>query len=93
MNEIYAANTMRIAKEKGFSIPDQISIIGFTDGLISEYSSPSITTIAQHGFAMGQQAVDLLIDRIENESVDFKPKKIVISSDLKIRESTKTFSL
>ena len=93
VNEIYAAKTMRIAKEKGMSIPDQLSIIGFTDGLISEYSSPSITTIAQHGFTMGQQAVDLLIDRIENEIADFKPKKIVISSDLKIRESTKRFSL
>ena len=89
VNEIYAANSMRIAKEKGLSIPNEISIIGFTDGLISEYSSPSITTIAQHGFTMGIQAVELLIERIENETEVYRPKKIVISSDLKIRESTK----
>jgi LacI family transcriptional regulator len=92
VNEIYAANSMRIAKEKGLSIPDDISIIGFTDGLISEYSSPSITTIAQHGFTMGQQAVEVLIDRIEKETEDYSPKKIVISSDLKLRESTKPSS-
>jgi LacI family transcriptional regulator len=92
VNEIYAANSMRIAKERGLSIPDDISIIGFTDGLISEYSSPSITTIAQHGFTMGTQAVELLIERIENETEVYKPKKIVISSDLKIRESTKSSS-
>ena len=92
VNEIYAAITMRIAKEKGLKIPEDISIIGFTDGLISEYSSPSITTIAQHGLTMGRQAVDLLIDRIENESADFKAKRIVISSDLKVRESTKPSS-
>ena len=92
VNEIYAANSMRIAKEKGLSIPNEISIIGFTDGLISEYSSPSITTIAQHGFTMGIQAVELLIERIENETEVYKPKKIVISSDLKIRESTKPSS-
>ncbi|WP_298949209.1 LacI family DNA-binding transcriptional regulator [uncultured Polaribacter sp.] len=92
VNEIYAANAMRIAKEKGLEVPKDISIIGFTDGLISEYSSPSITTIAQHGFTMGKQAVDLLIERIENESELFKPKKIVISSDLKLRESTKPSS-
>lgn len=89
VNEIYAANAMRIAKEKGLKVPEDISIIGFTDGLISEYSSPSITTIAQHGFTMGQQAVELLIERIENETDTFKPKKIVISSDLKLRESTR----
>lgn len=92
VNEIYAANSMKIAKEKGFMIPKDISIIGFTDGLISEYSSPSITTIAQHGFTMGKQAVELLIERIENETEIFKPKKIVISSNLKLRESTKPSS-
>lgn len=92
VNEIYAAKAMRIAKDKGLQIPKDISIIGFTDGLISEYSSPSITTIAQHGFVMGKQVVDLLIERIENESETFKAKRIVISSDLKVRESTKPSS-
>lgn len=92
VNEIYAANAMRVAKEKGLNVPNDISIIGFTDGLISEYSSPSITTIAQHGFTMGKQAVELLIERIEKESEVYKPRKIVISSDLKLRESTKPSS-
>lgn len=92
VNEIYAAKTMRIAKRKGFKVPEDIAIIGFTDGLISEYSSPSITTIAQHGFIMGKQAVELLIERIEKETETIKPKKIVISSDLKLRESTKPSS-
>ena len=80
------------AKSKGLNIPKDLAIAGFTDGLISEYSSPAITTIAQHGLTMGRQAVDLLIERIENESADFKAKRIVISSDLKVRESTKTSS-
>ncbi len=92
VNEIYAANTMRVAKERGLEVPKDISIIGFTDGLISEYSSPSITTIAQHGFTMGKQAVELLIERIEKDSEVYKPRKIVISSDLKLRESTKPSS-
>jgi LacI family transcriptional regulator len=83
---------MRIAKEKGLNIPEEFSIIGFTDGLISEYSSPSMTTVAQHGFTMGKQAVELLIERIENESETFNPKRIVISSDLRLRESTKPSS-
>ncbi len=92
VNEIYAAKTMRVAKEKGITIPNDLSVIGFTDGLISEYSSPSITTVAQHGFEMGKQAVNLLIDRIETESENLKPKRIVISSNLKVRESTKPLS-
>ncbi len=73
-------------------MPEDLSVIGFTDGLISEYSSPSITTIAQHGYTMGKQAVELLIERIDKESESYNPKKIVISSDLKLRESTKPSS-
>ena len=92
VNEIYAAITMRLAKENGLKVPEDLAVIGFTDGLISEYSSPSISTVAQHGFTMGKQAVELLIERIENESQTIKPKRIVISSELKIRESTKPSS-
>jgi LacI family transcriptional regulator len=92
VNEIYAAITMRLAKENGLKVPEDLAVIGFTDGLISEYSSPSISTVAQHGFTMGKQAVELLIERIEKESETIKPKRIVISSELKIRESTKPSS-
>ena len=69
-------------------IPEDISVIGFTDGLISEYSSPSITTVVQHGFTMGRQAAELLLDRIENKNKNKEPQTKVISSNLKIRESS-----
>ncbi len=90
VNEIYAATAIRIAKEKGMKIPEELSVVGFTDGLISKYSSPSITTVVQHGFTMGEQAADLLIDRIENDKKERTPQTKVISSNLKIRESSKS---
>tara|TARA_R110000787_G_scaffold263775_8_gene369660 strand:+ start:1669 stop:2679 length:1011 start_codon:yes stop_codon:yes gene_type:complete len=88
VNEIYAAIAIRIAKEKGLHVPNDISVVGFTDGLISEYSSPSITAIVQHGFTMGKQAVELLIDRIENEDETLSPITKVISSNVHERESS-----
>jgi len=88
VNEIYAAVAIRIAKEKGLRIPEDVSVIGFTDGLISEYSSPSITTIVQHGYTMGKQAAELLLDRIENKNNIKEPQTKVISSNLKVRESS-----
>ena len=88
VNEIYAAIAMKKAKEKGLRIPEDIAIAGFTDGLISEFSSPPLTSVMQHGFTMGKEAANLLIDRIENVSkLDFK--KEIISTTLKIRQSTK----
>ncbi len=89
VNEIYAAIAIRIAKEKGMRIPEDISVIGFTDGLISEYSSPSITTVVQYGYTMGKQAAEMLIARIENKDDVIPPKTKVISSNIKVRESSK----
>lgn len=89
VNEIYAAKAIRIAKEKGIKIPEELSVVGFTDGLISEYSSPSITAIVQHGNVMGKQAAEMLIERIENENQKLSPRVKVISSNLHLRESSR----
>jgi LacI family transcriptional regulator len=87
VNEIYAANALLSANEIGLSIPKDIAIIGFTSGLISEFTSPPLTSVEQHGFLMGQQAAELLINRIEHKgSKEFQ--KEVISPGLKIRKST-----
>lgn len=88
VNEIYAATALQIAKEKDLSIPKDIAIIGFTSGLISEFTSPPLTSVVQHGYLMGEQAAELLINRIENKAPQ-KFQKEVISTNLKIRKSTK----
>ena len=88
VNEIYAAMAIQAAKERNIRVPEDVAVVGFTDGLISEYSSPSITAVVQHGFTMGKQAVELLIDRIENEGDTLPPRTKVISSNLHIRESS-----
>jgi len=87
VNEIYAAIALKIAKEKGLSIPKDIAIIGFTSGLISEFTDPPLTSVVQHGDLMGKQAAELLINRIENTAPS-EYQKVVISSNLKIRKST-----
>ncbi len=87
VNEIYAAIALKASKAKGLSIPDDIAIIGFTSGLISEFTYPPLTSVEQHGDLMGRQAAELLINRIESIGPnDFQ--KVVISTGLKIRKST-----
>ena len=67
VNELYAVSAMKVAKKLGFNIPDDIQVIGFTDGVLSKHASPSLTTVSQHGQKMGEQASNLLIDRLEAE--------------------------
>ena len=87
--EIYASTAMQIAKDNGLKIPEDISIITFTDGLISKYSSPQLTTLVQHGYEMGKQAAELLISRIENKEDDMVFQRKVLSTNIKIRQSTR----
>ena len=87
VNEIYAANALKVAKERGLEIPNDIAIIGFTSGLISEFTSPPLTSVVQHGFLMGQHAAELLINRIEHTAPE-EFQKEVISTNLKVRKST-----
>ena len=87
--EIYASTAMQMAKDRGLKVPEDISVITFTDGLISKYSSPPLTTLVQHGLEMGKQAVELLINQIENEDPEYQFQEKVLSTKLNIRKSTR----
>ena len=45
VNEIYVATALKIAKKRGLHVLDDVAIMGFTDGLISEFSSPQLTLL------------------------------------------------
>jgi LacI family transcriptional regulator len=89
VNEIYAAIAMKACRRSGFEVPGDVEVIGFTDGLISEFTTPSMTTVAQHGRHMGRKALELLLDEIDSKEPDYKYKTVLIKTDLKMRNSTK----
>jgi LacI family transcriptional regulator len=89
VNETYAALAMKIAQKRGFQIPRDIAFIGFTDGVISRLTTPTMTTIAQHGHNMGNKAAELVIQRIYEQENDKTPNQtVVISTNIVEREST-----
>ena len=63
-----ACATQLFLMNQGFRIPRDMSIIGFDDLMITEYTTPPMTTIAQDREAIGQTAAKVLIDMIENNS-------------------------
>ena len=89
VNEIYAATAAKISKKRGLNIPNDVAIMGFTDGLISEFSSPQLTTIAQHGYTMGEKSMEILLEELDYQGADYQYKTNIINTDIVIRESTK----
>ena len=89
VNELYAIIAMKVARNLGMKIPEDIQFIGFTDGVLSKHASPSLTTVSQHGQEMGEKAAELLIDNLEREDEEEHYQTIVIETELIERESTK----
>ena len=87
-DNVSAATALKIASKKGYRIPADLSIIGFSDDKISRLASTPITTVSQHAFDIGVNAVTTIINRIEStETLPYETT--VIDTELTIRESTK----
>lgn len=81
-----AISVMLVAKERGIEIPKKLSIIGFNNEPVGELINPSLTSISQPGFRMGEEAAQLLINELKKPSILFEKK--ILNSFLVIRNST-----
>ncbi|MDX6190891.1 LacI family DNA-binding transcriptional regulator [Flavobacterium sp. Fl-318] len=93
VNELFAVTIIKTAHKMGLKVPEDLAVIAFTDGIISKYSTPSITTVSQSGEKMGNKAAKMLIERLEAEHDDDEEEDEnytteVIETHLIKREST-----
>lgn len=88
MNDPVAIITMQVLKARNIRIPDEISLVGFTNEPVSQYIEPSLTTIAQPAYDMGQATAKLFIQQLDHEATA-KPVTKVLPTELIIRNSTR----
>jgi DNA-binding LacI/PurR family transcriptional regulator len=88
VNDNVAAQSMRIVKAKGLRIPEDISFIGFTCGVISELTDPPLTSVKQDGYEIGREAIRLMIRKIEARNGEPAESR-VIKTELVIKGSTR----
>ena len=82
-----AIGALRALYESEISVPKDVSIIGFNDIPTAKYLVPPLTTIRVYTEFMGHTAVELLIERInDNREI---PKKVVVPTEMVLRESCK----
>lgn len=86
-NDTIALGVIKAMKEKGYKIPEDISIIGFDDIPYASISSPALTTVHVQRNIIGRQAVIQLL-QVMNDS-RFSPMKTRITGRLVIRDSVK----
>ncbi|QED36434.1 LacI family transcriptional regulator [Antarcticibacterium arcticum] len=90
VNEHFAIYAIKAFHENGLRVPQDVSVVGFTNGELSKQFIPSLTTVSQHGAEMGAQAARLLIKKLENDEGEEEPyETIIVETSLIERNSTK----
>ncbi len=86
-NDAIAFGAMDAIKESGLKIPDNISIVGFDDDILSRYLNPSLTTMATPAVGIGETAARMLVNQILGK--DIKTRQILLDTTLTERDSVK----
>jgi LacI family transcriptional regulator len=84
-NDTVATAVMTRLQEKGYRIPEDISVIGFNDISNAKYLNPPLTTVKIPLLAIAQTCVDLLKNQIERD-ISY-PRLIYIPTSMMIRDS------
>jgi LacI family transcriptional regulator len=77
--------------EAGVKIPEEVSIIGFSNWFLSQITSPTLSTVDQPGFEIGSEAFKLLFDEITDNKNKIKTifKTVEVPTKIIIRNSTR----
>ena len=85
-SDAYAIRAMQMLQQRGVPIPKEVAVVGFDDQINAVSSNPPLTTVRQPVAAMGEQAVQTLLDILDGEAE--QPQQSVLPTELVIRAST-----
>ncbi|MCO7068575.1 substrate-binding domain-containing protein, partial [Vibrio paracholerae] len=68
-----AAGALSVLEENGVKTPQEVSVIGFDDGLIARYVRPRLTTIRYPIQMMAEKAAKLALQLAKDEPLDKEP--------------------
>ena len=87
MSDVLAIGALRAARDLGWRVPEDLSIVGFDDIELASYVDPPLTTVHQSPRDKGETALRLLLGRLDRSS-DGRPEHRHVETSLKVRGST-----
>lgn len=91
MSDAMAIGALRAARELGLRVPDDLSIVGFDDLDVAEYTDPPLTTVHQPNRQKGEEAVRLVLDGGRKQS-SLEAAQHQFATHLVVRGSTAVMS-
>jgi DNA-binding LacI/PurR family transcriptional regulator len=83
-NDPMALAALRVLKDVGRRVPEDVAIVGYDDSVIASQTDPSLTSIHQPIDEMGRAMAQLLYDRIRGIE---SPPFIILDTHLVRRQS------
>ena len=89
-NDDLAIGALHECKKMHISVPNKFGICGFNDIEMSAYTEPSLSSVSVNRYQMGSRAIELILDRLNNQTVIVNPQKKSIDTgfELIMRKST-----
>jgi DNA-binding LacI/PurR family transcriptional regulator len=84
-SDMLAVGALAAAREKGFRVPEDVSVAGFDDIDFAAFSNPPLTTVRVPASQMGKMAVEMLVEMIEGNSGEVR--QITLDTELIVRGS------
>ena len=85
--DILAAGIMAGLRDKGVSVPDDKSIVGFDDNYLCQLTNPGLTTVHQDAGEKGVLAMDMILKQLRGEPV--AERNVILPVRLVERESVR----
>jgi LacI family transcriptional regulator len=87
-NDLVALGLVRALRELEIRVPEDVSVVGFDDLAILDYTGIALTTVHVPKVQMGERATEMLIRRIESRTA-LPPERVFFTGDLVVRASTR----
>jgi LacI family repressor for deo operon, udp, cdd, tsx, nupC, and nupG len=87
MSDEIAIGAMRTALDQGMSLPDDLSVTGFDNIEMGQYSHPPLTTVMQPAERIGEVAMTMMFNLLNDRTVVDKHQRL--ETELVIRKSTR----
>ncbi|RBW69691.1 LacI family DNA-binding transcriptional regulator [Bacillus taeanensis] len=84
-NDEMAFGAINAIEQKGLTVPDDLSVIGFDDIQFASIFKPALTTISQPAFEIGTRAMKLLIGLMKKEEI--RKTQYILENKLVLRDS------
>ena len=85
-NDFYAVDAMQILAQRSRKNLKKVRFLGFDDTHESRIFYPTLSTVHIHSQAMAYSAMQLLMSRMQEPSIDYR--SVHVATDLILREST-----